>query len=98
MNAEQLSVEVYEKLVSLDYTRKPNSFREATQTNFNSLSAEIKEAINSFLSLLFLLQLKQLKILKTPEQGIYKTWVFTKKLLYYSYAYNSINLRRNITS
>jgi hypothetical protein len=48
MNAEQLSVEVYEKLVSLDYTRKPNSFREATQTNFNSLSAEIKEAINSF--------------------------------------------------
>ena len=48
MNAEQLSVEVYEKLVSLDYTRKPNSFEEATQTNFNSLSAEIKEAINSF--------------------------------------------------
>jgi len=48
MNAEQLSVEVYEKLVSLDYTRKPNSFEEATQTNFNSLSAEVKEAINSF--------------------------------------------------
>jgi len=48
MTSEQLSVEVYEKLVSLDYTRKPNSFREATQTNFNSLSAEIKEAINSF--------------------------------------------------
>lgn len=48
MTSEQLSVEVYEKLVSLDYTRKPNSFEEATQTNFNSLSAEIKEAINSF--------------------------------------------------
>ena len=48
MTSEQLSVEVYEKLVSLDYTRKPNSFGEATHTNFNSLSAEIKEAINSF--------------------------------------------------
>ena len=48
MTSEQLSVEVYEKLVSLDYTRKPNSFEEATQTNFNSLSAEVKEAINSF--------------------------------------------------
>ena len=48
MTSEQLSVEVYEKLVSLDYARKPNSFGEATQTNFNSLSAEIKEVINSF--------------------------------------------------
>ena len=48
MNTEQLSTQVYEKLVSLDYTRKPNSFEEATQTNFNSLSAEIKEAINFF--------------------------------------------------
>ena len=48
MNATQLSVEVYEKLVSLDYTRKSNSFREATQTNFESLPDEVKEAINSF--------------------------------------------------
>ncbi len=48
MNAEQLSTQVYEKLVSLDYTRKPNDFIEATQTNFESLPAEIKEAINSF--------------------------------------------------
>jgi hypothetical protein len=48
MHATELLDEVYEKLVSLDYTRKPNSFGEATQTNFNSLSAEIKEAINSF--------------------------------------------------
>jgi hypothetical protein len=48
MNAKELSVEVYNALVEIDYTRKPNSFGEATQTNFNSLSAEIKEAINSF--------------------------------------------------
>ena len=48
MTAEQLSVEVYEKLVSLNYTRKPNSFEEATLTDFDSLPAEIKQAINSF--------------------------------------------------
>jgi hypothetical protein len=48
MNAKELSVEVYNALVEIDYTRKPNSFGGATQTNFNSLSAEIKEAINSF--------------------------------------------------
>ena len=48
MNAEQLSKVVYSKLVNLEYTRKPNSFEEATQTNFESLPAEIKEAINSF--------------------------------------------------
>ena len=48
MTAEQLSVEVYNALVEIDYTRKPNRFGEATQTNFNSLPAEVKEAINSF--------------------------------------------------
>lgn len=48
MNAEQLSTQVYEKLVSLDYARKPNDFIEATQTNFESLPDEVKEAINSF--------------------------------------------------
>ena len=48
MTSEQLSVEVYEKLVSLDYTRKPNSFGGATQTNFESLPDEVKEEINSF--------------------------------------------------
>ena len=48
MTAKQLSEEVYNKLVELNYTRKPNRFGEATQTNFESLPAEIKEAINSF--------------------------------------------------
>ena len=48
MTAEQLSVEVYNALVEIDYTRKPNRFGEATQTNFNSLPAEVKQAINSF--------------------------------------------------
>lgn len=51
MTTEQLSVEVYEKLVSLNYARKPNSFGEATVTNFDSLSNEVKEAINSFPSI-----------------------------------------------
>ena len=46
MNTEQLSTQVYEKLVSLNYTRKPNDFIEATQTNFESLPDEVKEAIN----------------------------------------------------
>jgi len=48
MTSEQLSVEVYNALVELNYTRKPNSFGEATQTNFNSLPDEVKEAINFF--------------------------------------------------
>lgn len=48
MTAKQLSEEVYNKLVELNYTRKPNRFGEATQTNFESLPVEIKEAINSF--------------------------------------------------
>ena len=48
MTAKQLSEEVYNALVELNYTRKPNSFGEATQTNFESLPVEIKEAINSF--------------------------------------------------
>ena len=48
MTAKQLSEEVYNKLVELNYTRKPNSFGEATRTNFDSLPAEVKEAINSF--------------------------------------------------
>lgn len=48
MTAKQLSEEVYNKLVELNYTRKPNRFGEATQTNFESLPAEVKEAINSF--------------------------------------------------
>ena len=51
MTAEQLSVEVYEKLVSLNYTRKPNSFGEATVTNFDSLPNEVQAVIHSFPSI-----------------------------------------------
>lgn len=51
MKAEQLSVEVYNKLVELNYTRKPNRFGEATQTNFESLPDEVKDAIQSFPSI-----------------------------------------------
>lgn len=51
MTAQGLSVEVYEKLVSLNYARKPNSFGEATVTNFDSLPDEVKQAIHSFPSI-----------------------------------------------
>ena len=48
MTAEQLSAELYSKLVNLDYARKPNSFGEAPKTDFESLPDAIKEAIHSF--------------------------------------------------
>jgi len=48
MNAEQLSVEVYEELVSFDYARKANEFSESGNTYFNLLKQEVKDAIRSF--------------------------------------------------
>lgn len=48
MNAEQLSAELYSKLVNLNYIRKPNSFGEAPKTDFESLPDEVKQAIQSF--------------------------------------------------
>ena len=51
MTAAQISVEIYEKLVSLNYTRKPNSFGEATVTNFDSLPNEVQAVIHSFPSI-----------------------------------------------
>ena len=51
MTAEQLSVEVYNALVEIDYTRKPNSFGEATVTNFDSLPNEVQAVIHSFPSI-----------------------------------------------
>ena len=48
MNAKQLSVEVYNALVEIDYARKPNSFEEATRTHFNYLPVEVQAAIQSF--------------------------------------------------
>ena len=51
MTAEQLSVEVYNALVEIDYTRKPNSFEETTTTSFKSLPVEVQAAIQSFPSI-----------------------------------------------
>ena len=48
MNAKQLSEEVYEKLVSLDYARKANDFTESGDTYFDSLFQEVQDAIRSF--------------------------------------------------
>ena len=48
MNAEQLSTQVYEKLVSLDYARKANDFIESGDTYFNDLDKEIQDAIRTF--------------------------------------------------
>jgi hypothetical protein len=48
MNAKELSVEVYNALVEIDYARKPNSFEEATRTHFNYLPVEVQAAIQSF--------------------------------------------------
>jgi len=48
MKAKQLSEEVYEKLISLDYARKANDFTESGDTYFDSLFQEIQDAIRSF--------------------------------------------------
>ena len=48
MTAQQLSTQVYEKLVSLNYARKANSFSEANNTWFNELDQEVKNAIRTF--------------------------------------------------
>ena len=47
MTAEQLSTQVYEKLVSLNYARKANDFIEAGATFFPALDKEVKEVIKS---------------------------------------------------
>ena len=48
MNAEQLSIPVYEKLVSLNYARKVNDFIEAELTFYPVLTDDVKAAIKSF--------------------------------------------------
>ena len=48
MNAEQLSTQVYEKLVSLDYARKANDFTESGDTYFDILDTQVQDAIRSF--------------------------------------------------
>jgi hypothetical protein len=48
MTPQQLSTQVYEKLVSLNYARKANYFSEANNTWFNELDQEVKDAIRTF--------------------------------------------------
>ena len=48
MNAEQLSSQVYEKLVSLNYARKANDFTESGDTYFDILDNQVQDAIRSF--------------------------------------------------
>jgi len=48
MTPQQLSTQVYEKLVSLNYARKANHFTEANNTWFNELDQEVKDAIRTF--------------------------------------------------
>jgi hypothetical protein len=48
MNAKQLSEEVYEKLTSLNYARKPNSLSQSGDTYFDNLFQEVQDAIRSF--------------------------------------------------
>ena len=48
MNAEQLSSQVYEKLISLNYARKANDFTESGDTYFDILDNQVQDAIRSF--------------------------------------------------
>jgi hypothetical protein len=48
MKAKQLSEEVYEKLTSLNYARKPNSLSQSGDTYFDNLFQEVQDAIRSF--------------------------------------------------
>ena len=48
MNAEQLSAELYSKLVSLNYARKVNDFSEAGLTFYPVLTEDVKAVIKSF--------------------------------------------------
>lgn len=47
MTAEQLSAEVYSKLVELDYARKVDSFSEAGYQQFSQLDSDVQKAIHS---------------------------------------------------
>ena len=48
MTAEQLTSQTYEKLCSLDYARKVDSFQEAGYVQFSQLDSDVQEAIYSF--------------------------------------------------
>lgn len=48
MKAKELKESIYEKLVSLDYSRKENYLSEVNSIDYNSLDGELKEMIESF--------------------------------------------------
>ena len=48
MTAQQLSPELYDKLCSLNYRRKPNSFFEAYSTFFLAMDEDVQNAIKTF--------------------------------------------------
>jgi len=48
MKAKEIKVDVYEKLVSLNYARKVNDFDESGDTHFKDLDLEIQSVIRTF--------------------------------------------------
>ena len=48
MTAQQLSPKLYDKLCSLNYRRKPNSFIEAYSTFFLAMDEDVQNAIKTF--------------------------------------------------
>jgi len=48
MKAKEIKVDVYEKLVSLNYARKVNDFDESGDTHFEDLDLEIQSVIRTF--------------------------------------------------
>ena len=48
MKAKELKEDIYNKLVSLNYSRKENYLSEVDSIDYNSLDSELKEVIESF--------------------------------------------------
>ena len=48
MKAKELKEDIYNKLVSLNYSRKENYLSEVNSIDYNSLDSELKEVIESF--------------------------------------------------
>jgi hypothetical protein len=48
MKAKEMKETIYNKLVSLDYSRKENYLSEVNSIDYNSLDGELKEMIESF--------------------------------------------------
>ena len=48
MKAKELKEDIYNKLVSINYSRKENYISEVNSIDYNSLDSELKEVIESF--------------------------------------------------